>query len=77
MKVGALVRYRGWGSLNRPGPLGVVINQRSKDSDFHHRVRVMWLGEKIPVEAHVLSTKGSRITSWCKPGHFQVIEDPE
>ena len=70
MKVGDLVQYRGW---NDNGPLGLVVEQVSPDSDYHHRIRVAWVGDKIPIQASALSVKGSRITTWVKPKHFELV----
>ncbi len=71
MKVGDLVRYRGW--KNNQGPIGLIIEEASPDSKFHHRIRVMWLGEPLPVQAKVLSVDGKRITSWVSPKHFSEL----
>ena len=72
MKIGDLVRYRGW---KQAGPLGIVVEQVCKESNFHHRIRVMWVGEKIPIQAQVLSTRGERITTWVAPKYFEVISE--
>jgi len=72
MKVGDLVRYRRW--LGFKGPLGLVVKEMHADSSFHHRIKVMWLGEKIPVQASALSTSGAKITAWVLPKHFHVID---
>lgn len=83
MKIGDLVRYRGWSkapvtATSRPQPIGIVIEQFSEDSSFHHRIRVMWLGDKPPIQASVLSTNGSMITTWVAPAHFELLsESPE
>ena len=74
MKIGDLVKYRGWSSqIIRSEPLGIVVDQAAPDSDFHHRIRVMWLGDEVPIQSNVLSIKGSRITTWVNPKHFEVI----
>jgi len=75
MNVGDLVRYRGWDSLklHGPEPLALVVDVRAADSDYHKRIRVMWIGEKVPVQANVISTKGSRFSSWCAVKHFELI----
>jgi hypothetical protein len=80
MKLGDLVRYRGWSKTPvtapaRPQPLGIVIEQFSEDSSFHHRIRVMWLGDKPPIQASILSTQAGMITSWVAPAHFEVISE--
>jgi hypothetical protein len=75
IKIGDLVQYRGWEGITRGHPpLGLVVDQASSNSDFHHRIRVMWLGEEIPIQASVLSTKASRITAWVSPKSFKVLE---
>ncbi len=77
MKVGDLVRYRGWLVAREPrdgGPVAIVTDQRSSDSDFHHRIRVMWLGEEIPIQAQAVSVEGARVSSWVHPKHFEVID---
>ena len=73
MKVGDLVQYRGWQKSPKSIALGLVIEVRSEDSDFHKRIRVMWVGEEIPIQARVLSTSGKRITTWISPKHFEKI----
>lgn len=76
MKVGDLVRYKGWGTSKTSCPLGIVVEVRiSPHSSLNDRVRVAWAGEKLPVQAKILSTKGSRTTSWVHPKHFEVVGD--
>jgi len=75
VKVGDLVRYRGWSKIEDAAPLGLVVDETSSDSEFHHRIRVAWIGEKIPVQASVLSTRGGRVTSWVRPSHFEIVND--
>ena len=70
MKIGDLVQYRGWKDA---GPLALVVEQVSPDSDYHHRIRVAWVGDKIPIQASALSTNGNRITTWVNPKHFKII----
>lgn len=72
MPVGDLVRYRGW--RDDSGPLGIILEEVSPDSRFHHRIRVLWLGEEIPIQAHALSTTASRVTTWVSPKYFEIIE---
>lgn len=74
MKIGDLVRYKNWGSLQ---PLGLVVEQVSPNSIFHHRIRVAWVGDKLPIQASVLSTKGDRITTWVDPNKFEVVNHTE
>lgn len=75
MRTGDLVIYRGWGHHLRKGasPMGIVVDQRAEDSDFHCRVRVMWIGEEVPIQASVLSTTKARVTAWVSPKYFEVI----
>ena len=54
--------------------MAVVVETRNEDSDYHKRIRVMWVG-KIPLQAKVLSTNGGRITTWLKPKHFEVLSE--
>ena len=75
MKVGDLVRYRGWGK-NEPHPvLALVVEVRADDSEYHKRIRVMWMGHEIPVQASVLSTASERVTTWVSPKHFAVVSE--
>jgi aromatic ring-cleaving dioxygenase len=71
MKVGDLVKYRGWGTE----PLALVVEQKNSDSDYHHRVRIMWVGEQLPIQAKVLSTTNSRISTWISPKHFEIVNE--
>jgi hypothetical protein len=73
LKIGDLVRYRGWEGLNTSQPMAVIVDQRSKDSSFHHRVRVMWVGEEIPIQASAISTTRSKISSWVHPKVFKIV----
>ena len=76
MKIGDLVKYCGWSKSSSVSmPIAIVIDQRNPDSHFHHRIRVMWVGETIPIQASALSTTGSRITTWINPKHFTVINN--
>ena len=75
MKVGDMVRYRGWTKTKGDTPMGLVVNVQSSDSDYHKRIRVMWLGESVPIQASVLSTSSSRITTWVHPKYFEVISE--
>ena len=73
MKIGDLVRYRGW--TKGEGPMALVIYESNRSSDYHRRIRVMWIDKEIPVQAAVLSTSSSRITSWVSPKHFEVVSE--
>ncbi len=70
MKIGDLVRYKNLGSLQ---PLGLVVEQVSPNSEFHHRIRVAWVGENLPIQASVLSINGGRVTTWVDPKKFEVV----
>ena len=73
MKIGDLVRYCGW--TKGVGPMALVLYESNADSDYHHRVRVMWIDKEVPVQAAVLSTNSSRITTWVSPKHFEVVSE--
>jgi hypothetical protein len=75
MKVGDLVKYRDSGKYGQPEPLALIIEVRSADSDYHKRIKVMWIGEKIPLQAQVISTKASRFSSWCATKHFEIVNE--
>ena len=77
MKVGDMVKYRGWSKASKNEPMALVIDQRSQDSSFHHRIRVMWIGEKVPIQASVFSTEAKRISTWVSPKYFEIVESPE
>ncbi len=74
MKVGDLVRYRGWSS---PGPIAVVIDTSGGESQYHKRIRVMWAGDEVPIQAKVISVSGDRISSWVHPKHFEIFAQSE
>ena len=75
IKVGDLVVYKGW----KPGltwdsnPMGIVLETRHSDTHYHSRIRIMWLGETVPIQAQVFSTTGDRISSWISPKHFDIV----
>ena len=75
MKVGDLVIYNPYWDTVIPfdSPMGIVVDQRSPESKYHHRIRVMWMGSDIPINAKALSTTGKRVTSWVSPKSFEVI----
>ena len=75
IKKGDLVRYRGWSKYSEPGPLALVVEVRSLESHYHSRIRVVWTGEEIPVQASVISTSGSRLSSWCAPKYFELVSE--
>jgi hypothetical protein len=72
MKVGDLVRYTIPKNIEDQ-PVGIVVNSKSDNSKYHHRIRVMWSGDTLPIQATVLSVGGGRITSWVKPKDFEVV----
>jgi hypothetical protein len=76
MKIGDLVMYRGWEeSSGRDMPLGIVVKDSRDISDYHRRIRVLWLGEKVPIQASALSIGGNRLTTWVDPKHFEVFNE--
>ena len=74
MKVGDLVKYRGWAKLKNE-PMAIVIAKNDNVSKFHSRIRVMWLGEDVPTQAKVFSVDGKRISTWIHPKHFEVVSN--
>ena len=77
VKVGDLVRYKGWGKSMLQGPIAVIVDQVSPDSKYHHKIRVMWVDKTPPIQAQALSVTGDRITTWISPKHFEVISETE
>ena len=76
MKIGDLVLYRGWSKTqSNEMPIGIIVNDSRDISDYHRRIRVMWLGEKIPIQASVLSIRSLRITTWIDPKYFEVFNE--
>lgn len=74
MKVGDLVRYKGWnGLIWDSNPMGIVLDVRNSDTHYHSRIRIMWLGDEVPIQAQVFSTTGDRISSWINPKHFEIV----
>jgi hypothetical protein len=76
MKVGDLVRYCGWSKSNN-NPMAIVIESRSGFTELHSRIKVMWVGDELPVQAQVLSVTGKRVSAWVHPKHFEVIISDE
>jgi len=70
VKVGDLVRW-----INPYGsqPIAVVMQSNQSSSEYHHRIRVQWAGDKIPIQASAISVEGKLISSWVKPGKFETI----
>ena len=75
MKKGDLVRYRGWSKTSYSEPIGIVVDESCSGSNYHRRIRVFWVGEQIPIQAAVFSSKKSRITTWVSPKYFEVINE--
>ncbi len=75
MKVGDLVKYRGWSKQQGGEPLALIVEVRQSKSEYHTRIRVMWVGEEIPIQAQVLSVTGDRFSSWCSPKYFEVVQE--
>jgi aromatic ring-cleaving dioxygenase len=73
MKKGDLVRYKAGRPILNDGPVGIVVDQVSPESDYHHKIRVMWVGEKLPVQSQALSVSGNKITTWVSPKYFEVL----
>ena len=72
MKIGDLVRYK---SGKDPRPIAIVIDESPSDSDFHRRIRVMWLGGKKPTASRAFSVNGKRVSTWIHPKKFEVINE--
>ncbi len=70
MKVGDLVR---WINPHGSQPIAVVVQSSQSSSEYHHRVRVQWAGDKIPIQASAISVEGKLISSWVKPEKFETI----
>ena len=73
MKVGDLVRYKVRG---KQGPLAIIVKMTSSSTSYHERIKVMWAGEEIPIQAKVVSVNGNRVSSWVSPNHFEVVASP-
>lgn len=71
--MGDLVRYKVKG---KEGPLAIVVKMTSSHDSYHNRIKVMWAGEEIPIQAKVVSVNGNRVSSWVSPKHFEVIASP-
>ena len=74
MRVGDLVRYKPSG--NEKGPLAIIVKINGSSTSYHNRIKVMWAGEEIPIQAKIVSVKGNRISSWVSPKNFEVIASP-
>ena len=73
--MGDLVVYTGYNNrVNRSCPAAIVVDVKSPDSKYHNRIRVMWVGEEIPIQAKALSINGSKITTWVRPKYFILAD---
>jgi len=72
MKVGDLVRYTVPKNVEDQ-PVGVIVKLCKAESHYHQRIKVMWAGNSLPIQASALSVKGGRITSWVSPKNFSVV----
>jgi hypothetical protein len=75
LDVGDLVQwmeYRHWAG---EGPYAIVHSVTGIMG--HCRIRVLWLGEDLPVVAKSTSTKNNRLSTWIKPDKFQLIQTQE
>ncbi len=76
IRVGDLVVYRGWSKSYGGEPLALVVAEKAMDSDYHGRIRVMWMGEDIPIQAQVLSVQEpKRVSTWVHPKYFRVVKE--
>ena len=78
MKVGDLVRLEIQSTIRRKNyvaPLGIVVEEMHSENDYHHRIRVMWLGDEIPVEAGAFSVNSAKVTTWISPKHFRIVSE--
>ena len=75
MKVGDLVKYLGWSKQQGGEPLALVVDVSHADSDYHCRIRVMWVGDEVPIQAQALAVgPPKRISTWISPKHFALVE---
>ena len=70
MKVGDLVQYR---HGKEPRPMAIVIDESPSSSEFHRRIRVMWVGSEKPIASKVFSINGKRVSTWVHPKKFEVM----
>ena len=78
MNVGDLVRLKIKSPISQKywdAPLGIVVEEMHSENEFHHRVRVMWIGEEIPVAARAFSVNSAKVTTWISPKHFTVVSE--
>ena len=55
-------------------PAGIVIDTMCQDSDYHARVRVMWVGNVNQAVAKSLAINDSRMTTWVNPENFILAD---
>ena len=60
-------------NMQKEGPFALVIDSVSTGEKYHHRIRVMWMGDRLTPVASATSVKGSRISTWIQPSHFRKI----
>ena len=76
LKIGDLVRYRGWNNtvVKGVGPLGIVTDMRGDDPEgYHTRIRVTWTGNEFPIQGKVLSVDDAWTTRWIHPKSFEIV----
>jgi len=78
VKVGDLVKYTGsWGSATDE-PMAIVVEAQTDDtnSTFHHKIRVLWVDEVVPIQGTTFSVnKKSRLTTWISPKYFTLVSE--
>ena len=84
MNVGDLVVYKnpqvippGFLSAGRDleQSYAIVLQKRDSEHEVHSRIRVMWLGIEVPIQANSFSVTGRRITTWISPKYFEVVNE--
>ena len=84
MNVGDLVIYRNpqvmppgflFAGREREQSYAIVLQKRNSTHEIHTRIRVMWLGVKVPIQAKSFSVTGRRITTWISPKYFEVVNE--
>ena len=75
MKKGDLLEFSIKSIGSSRAPMALLIDQRSPESDYHHRIRVLWLGDKLPLQAGVTSVSGERLSTWISPKLFIVASN--
>ena len=75
IKVGDLVQWMEYKHWAGEGPYAIVYAVTGIMGN--NRIRVLWLGEELPIVASSTSVKGSRLSTWIKPDKFQIIQTQE